>query len=150
MAVKRFGENQSDRTGDLTPDFTDEIMHRLGFQRVNVAEARRRQVRRWTGRGVIALAMVSAFGIGLAWHTNSDRARSADPVTLDKAFDRVAREGEATRRAWVRTVDHARRLLPAPSDSVLNGNGLDDAAAGIDPLLPEPDDRSPVPWSGLL
>lgn len=150
MAVKRFRAAQFDRTADASPDFTDEIMHRLGFQRVNESEARRRTVRRWTSRGLVALALVSTFGTALMWHANSGRARTADPVTLDKAFDRVAREGEATRRAWVRTVDHARRLLPASSESVLDANRAPDAAAEINPLRPEPDDRSPVPWSGLL
>lgn len=155
MAVKRLHHDQHETPGGLTPDFTEEIMQRLGFRRVDEAEARRRRVRRWTGRGVVALLMLGAFGTALVWHANSDRARRPNEVTFDEAIDTVAREGEAMRRAWVRTVDHARRLFPAPGavspQAEPDGNVLDAAAsAEIDPVRPEPSDRSPVPWSGLL
>lgn len=135
------------------PDLTDRIMTRLGYRRLDAAAARRRAVRRWMGRLVMACVLVA--GAAFAWqtHQSSDRARRPSGPTLEQAVESSAKEREETLRAWVRTVRMVRDRIgvqesdmePAASDPPADGNAL--IAPWWEGSQPS---RSNVPWSGLL
>ncbi len=149
MAVSRSSTNHLGSERNAAPDMTDQIMMRLGYAKLDANQARRHRFRRRAGRGLVALGMLATACGALMLHANSDRARRPDAVTLSQVLDSVAREREATRQAWVRTVDHARRLFLVPQESVFDAPVSNEEPI-LDPVRPVPDDRSPVPWSGLL
>ncbi len=68
------------------PDFTDAIMHRLGYRRISRGERRLQQCRRWANRMVLGAILAGAMLIGFNIHQNSDHARQPASVSVPEAI----------------------------------------------------------------
>jgi len=68
-----------------SPDMTDPIMRRLGFQRVSADRARAYRRRQWAARGATLMLLMAVVIVGLQWHRNSPDARTPNGITLPSA-----------------------------------------------------------------
>lgn len=134
--------------GDVTPDLTESIMGRLGYRRVDAAERRRLQRRRWLTRGAAVLSALAVVLIGFQVHQMSDNVRSVRGVTIDAAISRDLGSPIEAVSGMTRTM----RQMFTPAGWTAGPKPMSPAAESS--TSPDGEEeigfRTRVPWSGLL
>jgi len=135
------------------PDLTDQIMGRLGYQRVSERAARRQRARRRLARTGALFCAALAIAGGMHYYTLGQRARRAGMPTIQNAVSASLEEGTRAVSGFSRALRDM--LTPDVAPATLQHAP---SAAPLQPPGPffewmpdnEPLHVSRVRWSGLL
>ncbi len=139
------------------PDYTVQIMDRLGFERVSAVHARRwRNRRRLVRTGALFAVLLVAAGL-MHSYTLTERARRADMPTIENAVPASLGQSERAVEGFSRALRHLipSSLLDAPADDPRFVTPthyrfhwrVPHLWEGGEIVMPE---QSRVRWSGLL
>lgn len=115
------------RQTPAAPDLTRSIMGQLGYMRCSPAVVRRRRVRRWANRGLLAAAMTVTMLFGIQMHNASSQARRPLEITIPTAVSNDFRQHQDRVQHVIRAILELPARIETPeADDNENASHLDE------------------------